>query len=264
MVAMRNVWIRRKEGWKKGVTTYGEKSKSIQVILRNSDNSCYTVKCKQSKILTQKHNGRTYKSLPTEVIPLYKKLRPPRFYVPVFKMEPVAYRGSHQHGDFAYHLGLYYRHQDLRVGWPPAVYTNTLVIYNENLEQQRDKSDDSPGGGNAVARMKRKEGLSIGVPTGRLGVNGGGFDSLDLILPSNETVKSVIDEAFDEIVEHVLKNPHFHTIYFSEGIPGSGRLGTGIFNPGIDVVDYITDMLHKLPDMVKERAYSNRKKERYI
>ena len=260
MVAtMRNVWIKRKEGWKKGVTAYGEKSKSTIVILRNSDNSSYTVKCKQSEILTQKHNGRTSKSLPTEVIPSYKKVRPPRFFAPVFKMEPVAYRGSYQHGDFTYHLGLYHGQNEI-----PAVYKNTLVIYNENLHQQRDKSDGSPGGGNAVARIKRKEGLSIGVSTGRLGVNGGGFDSLDLVLPSNETVKSVIDEAFDEIIEHVLKNPHFHTIYFSEGIPGSGRLGTGIFNPGIDVVDYITDMLHKLPEMVKERAYSNRKKERYI
>ena len=44
----------------------------------------------------------------------------------------------------------------------------------------------------------------------------------------------------------------------------SRAVGTGIFNPGSDVVDYITKQLYKLPDMVSKRALLNRKKERYV
>ena len=244
----RKVWVPTKGGWSKGlVKTTG---KRVQVQTKDG-----IVTCDVSKLLSQKHGGRVHKSMPTEVIPQYKAGRPERFRVPDIKVQAVPFTGMRQHGDWGYHLGLY-AGQD---GIPPQ-YEGTLVIYNENLYQQRDKTNNFPGGGNAIARPMRPKGLAIGIPTGE----SGGFQSLSQVVSTGETVLDVINEAFEEIAQHILANLNrFHTIYYSEGTPGSKRLGTRIFNVGDSVIGNITQRLLQLSQWINYRAISVRKSERY-
>jgi hypothetical protein len=149
-------------------------------------------------------------------------------------------------------------------------YNETLHVYNENLAQQRDKSDNRAGGGNACARPHRPTGLAIGMPTGERG----GYSSLSELIRDNpskpgETARDTIDEAADEIVEHILGNGgRFKQIVYSvnesEADERKDLLGAGIFlhSMGRDVRVYATDKLLAIPGRVAQQHHANRRAQR--
>ena len=146
---------------------------------------------------------------------------------------PVVYTGSGKLGDFSW-----MREQEM--------FKNSLYIFNDN-EEQFDAyiagrwDGYSIGGGNAVARPWRQlePPLSAGIPTG---VNGVGYPSL------TNTSKSKIDEAF-LIVENLAISDKYERIVFSRD-SSKMTLGTGIFEVGAEVCDYIFNFLMSLDNRI--------------
>ena len=245
------VWVfdKKSNAWKKGSIVSG-KGISKKVMLKNGTSLT-------GRTFPVKHNGRRAPSVPTEKIPPKRTgPRPGRFCVPKLKVDSVYFTRPNAHGDYGWQLR-------------QSAYDKSLHVYNENLEQQRDKSNNFPGGGNACARPYRSTGKSIGVPTGG-GMSFGGFSSLDQpVDPSGATAKDVIDESVQEILDHVVENPgRFDTLYYCVNDPHretdvrKDLIGMGIFHIGRDVRVYITDQLKKLPEQAKERAITLRAIER--
>lgn len=94
-----------------------------------------------------------------------------------------------------------------------------------------------PGGGNAVTRpwQHLDPPRSAGVPTGE----SGGYPSL------SERAREVIERAFAQI-EALLATGAYDTVVYSAD--ADGRLGTAIFSPADEVVDYITARLRALAE----------------
>jgi len=121
-------------------------------------------------------------------------------------------------------FGIVYRPGDKGTDFNTIKNTNPeckLFIYNENFFQFNDKSDVSPGGGNAFMRSFRQDNddnklipepkcKSLGIPTAV------GEESL-------ETVK----DAIDQIYQYVDSNPTISEVYYSS--TNDMKLGLGIF-----------------------------------
>jgi hypothetical protein len=120
--------------------------------------------------------------------------------------------------------GIVYRPGDKGTDFNTIKKTNPeckLFIYNENFFQFNDKSDVSPGGGNAFMRSFRQDNddnmlkqepkcKSLGIPTAV------GEESM-------ETVK----DAIDQIYQYVDSNPTITEVYYSS--TNDMKLGLGIF-----------------------------------
>lgn len=252
MPEQRRVWVWYKQSWRKATAEGAMHGKTRRVRL-DSDGSIV----KSTRVMPQKHNGRrrTY-SCKQEVVPMPRKgPRPPRFNPPRIVVEPVSFRAPGQHGDYHWQLA----------PQQSATYGDKLHVYNENVPQQRDKTDNNPGGGNAIARMYRSAGTAIGMPTGEYG----GFASLDEPLANGaETAKDVIDEAIDEIEDHLLKNSRFTTVYYCTNAKETDErkdlIGMGIFRIDRDVRLYITDKLKMLPSSVRNKYMDQRRRAELV
>ena len=154
----------------------------------------------------------------------------------------VWFQATGKHGDYAWMLR---QHQ----------YDRVLMIYNENLLQQRDKTSNFAGAGNACARPFRVSGKAIGIPTGH---RGAGFQSLhQLVDDGRSTVKQVIDEAIAEIVQHVVIQPsRFDTICYCVNNARENLIGSGMFRIGDSVRTYITAAICSLPEKISSALSS--------
>ena len=249
MVHTSHVWIfdKKSNAWEKGSVVSG-KGTFKKVMLKSG-------KFLTGRTFPVKHNGRRAPSTSIEKMPPKRTgPRPGRFCVPKLKVDTVYFRRPNEHGDYAWQLR-------------QSAYNSSLHVYNENLRQQRDKSDNFPGGGNACARPYRPTGKSIGVPTGG---SYGGFSSLNEQIDSGGAiVKDAIDESVKEIVDHVVENPgRFDTLYYCVNDPQretdvrKDLIGMGIFNIGRDVRVYISEQLKEIPEKAKKRAIALRALER--
>jgi len=123
-------------------------------------------------------------------------------------------------------------------------YADALFVFNDNEEQflayLQDPTDPlgcARGGGNAAVRPYRcaEPVRAAGIPTGAHGV---GYGRLD------EGTRQVIDDAVAVVRRLVTSRGYRRVIYSSAD--ESGRLGTGIFDVGNDVKDYIVEQLRRL------------------
>jgi len=119
---------------------------------------------------------------------------------------------------------------------------DSLFIYNDNEECKNNKSYGN-GKGNAIIRKYNKNNpkyrnnpYSIGIPTGTF--SKGGYKILD------ENSKKYIDESILEI-KCLLENNDYKYLYYSINNL-SGRIGTSIFNVNEEVLEYITNEIHKI------------------
>ena len=116
-------------------------------------------------------------------------------------------------------------------------HSDSLFIFNDNEEYHNTCKN---GIGNAVMRKYNKysnltKPKSAGIPTGTL--KNGGYQIL------NTHAKQQIDNAFDEIIDLVVKYKYKQIYYSSEF---DGKLGTSIFDVNEKVVKYITHKLFTL------------------
>ncbi len=117
-------------------------------------------------------------------------------------------------------------------------YVNALFIFNDNEEFHE---TCRAGGGNAIMRKYNKynknleKPKSAGIPTGTLTL--GGYTQLDA------HVIKVVDKAIEEIRE-LIKNYNYDGIYYA--VAPNGKLGTGLFDVGKDVVEYIDGKINSL------------------
>lgn len=244
----RRVWVWHKKAWHKGRVESVTRGKAKLVRLDSSDLVVST-----THIMPQKHNGRrTSSGCKGEKLPTRRVgPRPARAHPPSITIEPVSFRGPNRHGDYGWQLA------------PEQIdtYGDKLHIYNENVSQQRDKQDAMPGGGNAIARMYRPSGRAIGMPTGEYG----GFTGLlqNVGYGGDDTAKTVIDEAMDEIEDHLLANPQFKTVYYctnaAEADVRKDLIGMGIFQIERGVRVYITDKIKGLPKALRIKYMTERR-----
>ena len=124
MVHSSLVWVfdKKSHEWKKG-SIVSKKGVSNKVILKNGTSLT-------GRTFPVKHYGRRVSSSPTEKIPSKRTgPRPGRFRVPHLKVDTVYFRRPNEHGDYGWQL-------------EQSAYDSSLHVYNENLEQQRDKSNN--------------------------------------------------------------------------------------------------------------------------
>ena len=178
--------------------------------------------------------------------------RPARALIPTVRVEAVTFTRPCTHGDYGWQL------EDAQQADPR--YGRALHIYNENLHQQMDKTNNSAGGGNAIARPHRPAGKAIGMPTGEYG----GFESLDERCSSfNITAKQAIDDAAAEIVEQVVDNPaRYDTVFYCVNRDDPWLIGAGIFAIDRSVREYISKTIHDLPRAIRARAIDKRRRMR--
>ncbi len=123
-------------------------------------------------------------------------------------------------------------------------YTNVLFIFNDN-EEFHDTC--RTGRGNAIIRKYnkynnfQKKPKSAGIPTGTLA--SGGYTQLD-----THVIKKV-DQAIEEIRE-LINQHNYNAIFYS--VTSSGKLGTGLFDVGKDVIEYIDEKIKSLTKMPLE------------
>jgi hypothetical protein len=142
----KRVWFRHCNAWHSG--TVDRVSGAYTTVIASSG----TKYKKASKaVYPQKHNGRKYKTT-SEVLPRKRAgtTRPLPFRIPSITIEPVAFRAPGEHGDYCWQAQ---QTVDAAKGVDEA-----LLIYNENEHQQRDKTNNWAGGGNAGVRPYRSQG----------------------------------------------------------------------------------------------------------
>lgn len=137
-------------------------------------------------------------------------------------LQPSIFVGRGQEGDF-----------DWMQSQPE--HARTLFVFNDNQTQfeEHEYGDHSyckRGGGNAVIRPLQDESppRAAGIPTGTFAT--GGFQSL------TPAIRMVIDRALANIRALASSGDYDRVVYSGDG---AGSLGTGIFNVGQDVKDYI-------------------------
>lgn len=148
-------------------------------------------------------------------------------------------------------------------------YTDSGVcMFNDNTGQfeffgLNPSVRQAAGGGNAIARIMQHLKHSIGMPTGP-------FRDLMQVVQirlswddtvAQHTAKEVIDHAVTRIVRLFLDNDAKDTLYYSinpNDPEDSRRLGLSIFAGAVgdDVVDYISDEIHKIPALVQKARVS--------
>jgi hypothetical protein len=142
---------------------------------------------------------------------------------------PSVFKGVNQEGDFSWMI-------------EQPEYADALFIFNDNEEQfekymTAQNGGCSAGRGNAIIRPYRclTPPRAAGIPTGSFAK--GGYPSLTL------KAKTVIDEAL-AVTKLYLGLGRYGRIIYSDD--GEGNLGTGIFDVGQDVKDYIVKGLNAL------------------
>ena len=196
---------------------------------------------------TQKLKKKTSKKCSRgEVIPSKRARLPPWRLPSPLPVEGVTFEGPGKHGDYAYMLR-------------ESTDKDYLHIYNENVYQWANKSDCSPGGGNACARPYRHSGKVVGIPTGE---SGAGFSSLEArsVTFPDYTVEQIIDEALNEATALLLKGK-YKGIYFCVD-PHDQLLGTGIYRVDNAVRAYITKGIKSLPQRLRLSMYARRQAQR--
>lgn len=208
-----------------------------------------------------KNNDVRRKTQRREIVPPKNiASRPGRCYIPNVRVEAVTFTGPNKIGD--------YRWQCADEQQVDPAYGRALHVYNENIWQQMDKTDNAPGGGNAIARRHRPDGRSIGMPTGCFE----GFTSLQQVcvrtnfqIPSigvgnSFTAKQVIDAASEEIVMQVCDNPErYDKIYYCTNSADEDLIGMGIFEIESTTRRYITEKIKSLPLAIKKCAIERRR-----
>jgi hypothetical protein len=115
-------------------------------------------------------------------------------------------------------------------------YEDSLFLFNEDEYRRYWKK---AGKGNAIIRKYNKYAVekprSVGIVTG---TKDGGYQSL------TSSVKSNIDSCIQEAKE-IIQKYNYQKVYYSAETP-NGILGTSIFNVNKDVLEYITQEIHKL------------------
>jgi len=130
-------------------------------------------------------------------------------------------------------------------------FDSVLLIFNDNLVGEG-------LGGNAQSRYYSN---SLGIPTGDHSLQGGkGFTNLMFDNPDtykyeyykspnqgqNYSVKDIIDMSITNIKTYLKNHPKVIYVIYSGDSSNNQKLGTNIFQPGVKVVDYITDEIHKI------------------
>lgn len=157
------------------------------------------------------------------------------------KVKGIIYKGKNIYGDFNWMI-------------KQKKYKKVLFIFNDNIEKH---FTNQKGKGNAIIRQYNKYNRKIeipqsaGIPTGSLKEKG--FKTLD------DDTKCIIKCAIEEI-KNLLKKYKYEKIFFSADKSGK-RLGTSLFSPGEDVIDYITKKIYKLEffDCEKEQEQEKEK-----
>ena len=243
----RKVWICQPNGqWAKGIVEI-VKSKKTHVRTKNG-----VLRAVHKKVVGQKHNGKTFKHVAEKIPKARTGPRPLPFRPTVMQVKTCYFQGPSRIGEYRWMLS-------------QPQFHRTLVIYNENLDQQRDKLNNFPGGGNACARPYRPQGRSIGMPTGEMG---GWLSLQDRIcnpIRTGETAKDAIHEAYTEIVDHIVANQGcFDEVYYCVDNPDlcssvdKDLIGTGIFFVGHEVRKEITNLIKKIPKEVIKAAHAAR------
>ena len=136
------------------------------------------------------------------------------------------FTGKNKYGDFAWMIK-----QD--------EYSNALFIFNDDIESIHKYQK---GAGNACIRPYNSNNPAIeiprsaGIPTGSRKQKKG-FQEL------NSESQSQIDDAIDKIKTLILQH-QYETIYYSA--KSTGELGTNLFKPCHEIVEYITEQISSL------------------
>lgn len=128
-------------------------------------------------------------------------------------------------------------------------YHDSLFIFNDNHLQHQTAIK---GNGNAIIRPYNqysncKPPKSAGISTG-YSIRAGGFQSLGqtFINKGKEiTAKDIIDSDIDEI-EELIELGDYKMIIFSASDTKGNNLGTGLFDVGDDVKEYILERLRAI------------------
>ena len=123
---------------------------------------------------------------------------------------------------------------------------NSIFIYNENVRQWQNKEDYGVGGGNAIIRPYRLDGLknqdknvgSWGIPTGHRYKGPEYYCDIK----NRKKLANYIDTGFNELIDYLKLRPEITTIYYSCDKTSD--------NIGIEIFAY---MLGNAKEMVKER-----------
>lgn len=243
---MQRVWIWNGNSWHLGVGFRDGGHWTVKA----RDMLQFT-KCAHNRVYPLKYKGRKLKTR-SEVIPIYQKsgTRSLPFRLPVVVVRNCAFSAPGAFGDF-------------NAMCQNIEYASCLCIYNENFRQFMDAKDTRPGQGNGVARKYRLTGRSIGIPTGH---DGKGFQSLNETIVVNgiavSTAKAAIDDAIERIVDHVIKQPQYTTIFYSTNTSAETLIGMGVFQIGLIVRNYITDAILRLPQHICKKVYVIRQQQR--
>ena len=145
-----------------------------------------------------------------------------------------VYSGKNRDGDYAWMV-------------KQPQYQTSVFIVMENFLDMIYTSDN--GGGTAAFRSKTwptagEGAVAVGVPTG-WSQETNGFKHLD------HTVKGVIDCAIARLCTHLHLNPHVTRIVYSADEKDPRRVGSKIFKVDDAVLQYISDRIHAVPDLVR-------------
>lgn len=169
-------------------------------------------------------------------------------YARRISVQPVCFGNGFMSGDFNNMLS----NDDIR--------QKILCIFNDNTHQwashgAQPNTPQDGGGGNACARPWQHIEDSIGMPTGPYFSN---LVETKYISFAGEpaalhSIKEIIDEATNRIVNLLVKHPEKETICYSVDSVDSRKIGLAIFRnmTGDDVVDYISDKITDIPRRVR-------------
>jgi hypothetical protein len=116
-------------------------------------------------------------------------------------------------------------------------YSDSLFIYNDNIEAFKNLNYRRPGAGNAIIRPYRFKNppRAMPIPTGSRAE--GGFTEL------STNVKNDIDRSIREIKDVITKN-NYKRVFYSAG--SDEIIGMSIFHVDYEVRKYITNELKSL------------------
>lgn len=153
-------------------------------------------------------------------------------------VQPLLFTGPFSHGDFRRWLA------------DPTLRHETMLIFNDNLEDNDHPYYYAAGGGNACVRPLRETGDAMGIPTGSYATwtpfSTPGFQSLAQPLSGGRTVKECIDAQVERIRAHLAANPQKRVVHYSADPLDGHTIGCGIFLVDDQVRRYITDRIWSL------------------
>ena len=163
----------------------------------------------------------------------------------IIKVEPSYYdeaKMKGKEGDFLWEIK-----KTIKDGSVPE----TLYIFNDNDNHHY---TTIKGKGNGQIRIYNREAQdkpnSAGISTGK----DVGFKDLN----DDEEVKRIIHRDILEILD-ILSTGNYDKVKYSKESPDNITLGTGIFDVNDDVLEYITELINMLPELVEHTSSSVRK-----